>query len=179
MKEKGLSTLLNQGAKAMNVQKHQSQKVEGHLAELQNGLDEIEHIDNRNSELIDTLLQDAEKLCDDLGLDSDDLSDEDMEAGLDYIQLSEAEYKRIPEKEFTEIETISELDGEWQQYIDSVEQYAAKHNIVFSEDPFSDIMTASEKEEIARRVRDDYRAQKCNCDKYDYIIASFVEQLAG
>lgn len=179
MSEKEIFELINEGAKAATVQRHQQKQVEDRLVELQDIVEEVEQLNSANSQKLDDLLAEAERLCLDMGEDPYSITDEEIECGLEYIQLTEEESQAIVQKELPELEVISGVDGDWTAYLETVERYAAQHDIDLSKDPFDNLMTASEKAEIAKRIKEDYTAQKCHCDKYDYIIAGFCGVISG
>ena len=51
--------------------------------------------------------------------------------------------------------------------------------LIYQKNPFDELLTEQEKNEIGQMIRDDYLLEKANCDKYDYMIAAFCGAVCG
>lgn len=171
---------IDEAGKALAVQAHQRETVENQLVKTSKTLDTLAEINDKNLSDLDALLLQAERLCSQRGLDTAEISQSDMELGMNIIALSDEEKDTIEVPYFDIISTVAVKDNiSWEQYLTNVECYAEKNGIDLSKDPFDTLLTASEQEEIAERIRSDYTMQKANCDKYDYLIAAFCGVAAG
>lgn len=168
--------LLEQAGKAMLVQNHQGQAIENQLSRIQSSLNNLSEININNIDDLDSLIMQAELLCEQQGMD---LSD--YESHIEEIaSLTEEEKSQIQVGSLEMLSTVGSNDNiSWQEYMDNISQYAEKNNIDFSKDPFESLMTESEKSEIGKRIREDYTMKNANCDKYDYLIAGFCGVATG
>lgn len=168
--------LLIEAGQSMLVQKHQQKNIENQLSKIQSSLDSLSQINSDNLDNLDLLIMQAEALCEKQGLD---INTDESDAK-ELVTLTEEEKLQIQVDKFEIIETISTDDNiSWKEYMENIKRYAEKNNIDFSKDPFEDLMTKAEKEELARRIKEDYTMKKANCDKYDYLIASFCGVSSG
>lgn len=137
----------------------------------------MSEINSSNLEDLDALLAQAEMLCEEQGID---LSNIDDTIGENLVILSEEEKSNIKIKQLKLLSTIDDShDISWEEYISNVNRYAEEHKIDFSKDPFERLMCESEKIEITKRIKNDYTMKDANCDKYDYLIASFCGVASG
>lgn len=172
--------LMNDAGKALIVQSHQREAMENQLTKVSNVLSDLDKLNNSNLEMLDALLLQAENLCKQNGINTDDATQEDIEVGNNLITLSEDEVPKIDLPYFDQLEQIATDDTiSWNEYLTNVSVYAEKNGINLARDPFESLMTASEKEKIAKRIREDYTMQKAHCDKYDYLIAAVCGVAAG
>ncbi len=160
------------------VQKEQRKRVDGRIAELKDDLSGLADLNKRNSDELDSLLASAMELVaqsdDPISMDEEDI----QRAAEEMVSLSDEEREGIEVREY-EMLDIVDTDGDWSAYYSNVCAFADKHGIDLSKDPFDELMTQTEKNEIAQRIRDDYLMQKANCDKYDYMIAAFCGCICG
>lgn len=180
MSDKIDDSMIDEAGKALTVQAHQREKVENQLVKTSKAFDTLAGINDKNLSDLDALLLRAEQLCSQRGIDAAAISQSDMELGTNIIALSDEEKDSIEVPYFEMISTVAVKDNiSWEQYLTNVECYAEKNGIDLTKDPFDTLLTESEQEEIAERIRSDYRMQKANCDKYDYLIAAFCGVAAG
>ncbi len=164
--------VIDEAGKALVVQAHQEKNIEDQLVKVSEALGTLGKINDKNLSDLDMLLLQAEQLCDLRGFDID--------FDINMIELSEEEKESIVVPNFESIQSV-EADNNisWEQYLINVESYAQMNGIDLTKDPFDALMTASEKAEIAERIRSDYTMEKANCDKYDYLIAAFCGVASG
>lgn len=160
------------------VQKEQRKSIDGRIAELKDDLSDLSDMNKSNSDELDSLLASAMELakCSDIPLSKDE--EEIQCIAEEMVSLSDEERKEIEVREY-EMLDIVDAEGDWSTYYSNVCAYADRNGIDLSKDPFDELMTQTEKNEIAQRIRDDYLMQKANCDKYDYMIAAFCGCICG
>lgn len=168
--------LLIEAAEAILVQRHQGQAAERQVDEIYLSLNSLNDINTNNINNLDTLIMEAEKLCAEQGIDTSNW--EEGECNIINVTEDEIDLSRV--KFFDILDKVSvSNDITWEEYIENVEGYAKRNSVDLSKDPFELLMTESEKGEIAKRIREDYTMKKANCDKYDYLIASFCGVATG
>lgn len=171
---------IDEAGRALVVQSHQREAMENQLTKASTALSDLDQLNNSNSDALDALLLQVENLCKQNGMDTSDVTQADTDIGNTLITLNEEETSKIELPYFEQLEKISASDNiYWNEYITNVSVYAEKNEINLSKDPFESLMTASEKAEIAKRIREDYTMQKAHCDKYDYSITAFCGVAAG
>ena len=160
------------------VQKEQRKSIDGRLDELQGDLSDLSDLNRSNSDELDSLLASTMELAanSDIPLPQDD--EEIHRIAEEMVSLSDEERKEIEVPEY-EMLDIVDADGDWNSYYSNVCAYADRHGIDLSKDPFDELMTQTEKNEIAQRIRDDYLLKKAKCDKFDYMIAAFCGCICG
>lgn len=165
-------------ANSYKVQKDQNRKVDYVLNSVETELDLLLKESNESSDFLDSLLKQADELSPSMGFSVSDVTDEELFEGLERIALNDYEQATIAVPSFEIIDTV-DIQGSWEKYYDSVKKYAVDNNVDLFSDPFSDMLTESEKDSLGQRVRDDYMMKKAQCDKYDYMIAVTCGLIAG
>lgn len=168
--------VLQQAAKSMLVQKHQGQAVEKQLGKINSSLNDLSEINNKNLDELDLLLMQAELLCQEQGLDTNNYKDYIND--IDLLSEEEKSQIKVDKLEMLSVVGVSH-NISWEEYMNNINSYAEKNKINFSKDPFENLMTEAEKSEIGKRIREDYTMKKANCDKYDYLIAGFCGVATG
>jgi len=74
---------------------------------------------------------------------------------------------------------IVETEDDWQRYVQNSAQWAAQHNVSFSQDPFQQLMTSSQRIAFEKRVKEEFTLKNAECDKYDYMIAATCGLIGG
>lgn len=178
--------LINAAGNAYKVQNDQTRRLQRVMGEVSESLDELLSSQVEQSKELDDLLAQAEALAADFDISLDDiddlLNDDEMCAKADELsELSESEIEAIPHRVFEQIQTI-DADESWEAYMQNVESYAEEFNIDLSKDPFEDLLTVYDREQIAERVKRDCAEKNANCDKLDYgfaalsgVLCSFVD----
>ena len=168
--------VLEQAGKAMLVQKHQGEGIENQLSKIQSSLNNLSEINMDNLDNLDLLIMQAELLCEEQCIDTSDYETHIKEV----VALTEEEKSQIQVENLKMLSTVGGNDNiSWQEYMESISQYADKNNIDFSKDPFESLMSEWERAELGKRIREDYTMKKANCDKYDYLIAAFCGVATG
>lgn len=167
---------LDEYEKALTAQRHQQDSMSRQVGKLQVGMKQLSTLNEANIENLDSLLEIAESM-----LDKDiNLSMNDLETSGAQITLSDEELSNITMPDFGVIKAIELADDtEWQMYMQNVEKYISANNIVMKENSIQDLLTDFDNQNIAKRLNEDYKMEKANCDKYDYLIAGFCGVATG
>lgn len=163
---------IDEVAKTYLVRKKQTDKVDKALNNIHEGLDALNEKNRNNNDELDKLLSEAMKLCNGNEISLNELSKEDQEKAENMIALNSDDLRKIEIPYYEMIETI-DVGADWKQYFNNVQHYAENNDIDLSKNPFDELLTEQEKNEIGQMIRDDYLLEKANCDKYDYMIAAF------
>ncbi|CAB1207535.1 hypothetical protein [Acinetobacter bouvetii] len=70
-------------------------------------------------------------------------------------------------------------DLEWDEYQKSLRAFQKQSNIIISEDPFKDLMSASQKIALQKRIKEEFSIKNAQCDQYDYMIAGTCGFIGG
>lgn len=68
---------------------------------------------------------------------------------------------------------------QWDKYNQSLDLYIEKHNIILTENPFTNLLSQSQQQAILQDIKNDYSYKLAKCDKYDYAIAAFCGIFTG
>jgi hypothetical protein len=163
---------------ALRVQKHQLNNSENKLSEIDNILSNIQNEQSNNDDILNNLLNDMETL---LSTTNTMVDDEIVK-----FNLQSLEQELQIETEDLNVSFVSQIDkididdnANWEDYINSVDNYAIKHNINLTEDPFKHLMTKSQQVELQKRIKEEFTLKNANCDKYDYMIAGTCGVIGG
>lgn len=168
--------LLEQFGKSMLIQRHQEQTIENQVGKIHSSLDDLSDINSENLENLDYLIKQAELVCEEKGLNSEDYK----EYSDSIVFLTEEEKSKIKVNKLEMISIVGVNDNiSWDEYMKNISNYAERNNIDFSKDPFENLMTEAEKVDLGKRIKEDYNMKKAKCDKYDYLIASFCGVATG
>lgn len=171
---------MDESGKSLLVQRKQMESVERQLVKVSKEISSLGKLNDDNLSELDKLLLQAETLCSNQGIDTSQISEKHIEMGEKLVALSEEEKVDIKVPAFEKLVTISIDDTtSWEEYLSNIDKFALENNIDLNIDPFEELLSQSQKEEIAERIRSDYTMKKANCDKYDYMIASFCGVVAG
>ena len=166
--------------KALLAQKHQREASQQQLDLVNSGLKRLESINDENLSELDRLIMQAEILCEEGSLEAVCTEQDEKKFIYDFVDLTKEEKDSIVVPSFGEVLAIEIDEGaSWNEYLKQVHKYAASTKLDLMKDPFDELLSATEKEEIQKRIKDDYTMRKANCDKYDYIIAAFCGLASG
>ncbi len=160
------------------IQKNQYLETEKVLTQAMNEIENLNALNQKQDDMLDQLLQQAQELCKVMGYSEEDITEEDIEQGNAMLQLTDEEQSQITIPYFGVLSTVDE-NGSWEDYMNSLKKYAGEHDLDLSKDPFDSLLSETEKDKIGQRIRDDYMMQKANCDKYDYMIVAFCGVISG
>lgn len=164
-------------AQAMLVQKHQTDVAQRHLGLLDGGLGDMRKAQTENLQHLELMLSQAGTLIE----ESQVIFDVDEEDAL-LVETSLLVQKDIvstsaplPSLDFIEMDDGSD----WRGYLEQVAAYAQRQQIEFAQDPFRDLMSASQRIALEKRIRDEFSYKSVQCDKYDYMIAGTCGLISG
>lgn len=166
---------------ALKVQKDQINKLNQVTGQIEDGLETLNAMHEKDASELDNLIGQAESLCRVNNIDTENALDKNIDLSeidslLEDIKVNKPTVK-VPVIE--KIDTVEIVD-DWNLYLSNIDVYAEKHEIDFSKDPFEDLLSVDERRKILQRIDDDYKLQgKCECDKWDYIFAATSGVIAG
>lgn len=176
-----LKDFFKNAGNALKVQKEQLNKLNQVTGQIEDGLETLNAMHEKDSSELDNLIGQAESLCRVNNIDTENALDKNIDLSeidslLEDIKVNKPTVK-VPVIE--KIDTV-EIEDDWNLYLSNIDVYAEKHEIDFSKNPFEDLLSADERREILQRIDDDYKLQgKCECDKWDYIFAATSGVIAG
>lgn len=165
---------------AMLVQKHQLNQAESKISEIDRVLLELGSSQSVNSSELDRMLLDMEALL----AENNNVPDFN-----EYTKNYEAISNQLTENFVEERKVISKLsiiesieannNTTWDEYSELVEEYAFKNQIDLINDPFSRLMSRSQKIDLEKRIQNEFTYKTASCDKYDYMIAGTCGIIGG
>lgn len=169
---------LEEIANSYLVQKDQKQRTEHVLAQASLELYNLEKLNTSNHDMLEQLLKQAQELSGAMGYTDTDISEADYEKGIELLRLDSEEQSQIIVPSFDGLLT-TDASSSWDEYMQRIKVYATEQKLDLTKNPFDSLLTETEKNEIGKRIREDYLMQKAHCDKYDYIIAAFCGVVCG
>lgn len=171
---------LKDEANVLRVQQHQLKNANNKISEIDNILQNIQKEQKSNDILLDSMLEDMEEL----------LSTQDNIKSNEFSEIDTILFSLHIEKETSnslrdvklveEIKTINFNENmSWEEYFDSIKDYAFFNNLDLKEDPFKHIMTKTQQVELQKRIKDEFSLKNAQCDKYDYMIAGTCGIICG
>lgn len=156
-------------ANALRVQKHMQDQTQKKLTEIENGVDELQtSVDDNISRL--------QAMMSGLRGETSNPANGDLEAAANL--LSDSPDYESNREEIEQLDVIEPSDN-WESYLSEVEVYAKKHQLNLTEDPFTHILTESQRIQIEKRIDEDFTFKNAQCDKYDYMLAAGCGSIAG
>ena len=156
---------MNDVAKTLIVQKDLMNKSEQKFQSVHEDLSQLSELNNQHNDALDILIQQAQDM-----LNQNHVNHEPKTFN----------FNSIEERIYNDLETLDiEDQQDWQSFNRTIDEYIAKHNIEVPKDPFENLLTETEKIEITKQIQTDYKMKSANCDKYDYLIATFSGLVTG
>lgn len=149
-------------AKALLAQQHQSKQAEKRLGELDTHLTQLESTQSDQSDALDDLFLQMERL----------LNHEPV-----HVQSTSLEELTVPD--FEDLEPIHVSKTSWETYTSTLDAYLAHQNVSGQEDPFAHLLTARQRHDLAISFKDNFMLKEAACDRYDYMIAAFSGLVSG
>ena len=163
---------------ALRVQKHQLNKTEDKISEIDSILSGLQKEQSSNDDVLDDLLNSMEIL---LQNTSSRVSSEIVDENI--ISIENELNIGIETENIILVSDIDKIDicenTNWDEYSDLIKDYSFKYNLDLNEDPFKHLMTKSQQVELQRRIKDEFTLKNANCDKYDYMIAGTCGVIGG
>lgn len=162
---------------ALLVQKHQQSSAQQKLEEISQNVSGLHKLNSENLQRLDELDAELNDLLSIEGLETNAL-DEKLEPEVE--DLLQVDINSIKERhQISLLNTVGDEDLDWDQYMAAVRSYAQQNGVDLTGDPFSRLMTDSQRIEIERRIDEDLTYKKANCDLYDYMVAVTCGMIAG
>lgn len=156
---------IEESAKSLVVQKDITDRANKVLGEVKRDLDQLGKVNDAQDEVLDELLRMIES-------SPNETQQQKLDNSSKLTKLNVSNYK--------EIDTIKVSDNDsWETFMGKTTDYALAHDINLEADPFDELLSKSEKIEITKKIQEDYQMSTPNCDKYDYMIASFSGVVTG
>ncbi|UTN84505.1 hypothetical protein [Pseudomonas aeruginosa] len=168
---------LTEHAQAMLVQKHQTDTAQRHLGLLDGALEDMQAAQAESHQHLELMLFQARGLIEEsqVVLDVDEEDALLVETSLFVQEEIVSSSAPLPSLDFIEVGS----GGDWRGYLDQVASYAYRHQIEIGQDPFRDLMSASQRIALEKRIRDDFSFKGAQCDKFDYMIAGTCGLIGG
>ncbi|WP_445005722.1 hypothetical protein [Exiguobacterium alkaliphilum] len=149
-------------AKALLVQQHQAAKAEQRLGDIHSHLNQLENTQDSQSATLDQLFEDMMQL---------------MNGQVPQTAAPQLAPLAVPT--FEDLEPIQVSDVSWDLYLDNLDTYATRHDVIGLDDPFAHLLTAKQRHDLATTFKEEFLLKEAECDRYDYMIASFSGLVAG
>lgn len=166
---------------AMLVQKHQLDQSERKLGELDLRLRELCNEQSSTLNSLDKALTEMDSMLLELGIDPKLVEEVDVSQELE--ELSQQAEANLSQLEIAPITTLDILefsnDMSWEDYQNSITQYASRNKVDLSADPFKTLMTPMQRIELEKRIEEEFTLKNAQCDKYDYLIAGTCGVIGG
>lgn len=165
---------------ALLVQKHQLDQSESQLADLDAALEALNALQTDADAALDEMILAMDDVLEHAGITFDAHSNPALSSEFnDYLE-SDLTPSSSSIRKLSMIETIAfSRDTDWETYSQSVTHYAHQHNIDVMVDPFSALMSTSQRIALEKRIQDDFTLKTARCDKYDYTIAGTCGVIGG
>ncbi|MFK3683880.1 hypothetical protein [Pseudomonas sp. NPDC088890] len=164
-------------AQAMLVQKHQLNTARNHLELVDGALQNLQATQAQSRQHLELLMLEAETLVEGnqviFEVDDDDalLVESSYAVQENIVSVGTP----LPNLDFIDMKG----ESDWSGYLDQVTAYAQRQRIEFGHDPFRDLMSASQRIALEKRIRDEFSYKGAHCDKYDYMIAGTCGLIGG
>ena len=164
-------------ASALVIQKHQLNAAEGQVGIINSTLETLHLNTNSAATTLDSLIAHTRSHLQYQTIDLE-LEFEDDEIYLiekdklihDFIEVNPL--KKIDYIDFNQDASFSELVTEFQKYCD-------RNHLALANDPFSELMTPTQRIALEKKIQEDFSFKKSQCDKYDYMIAGTCGLIGG
>lgn len=160
---------------ALITQKHQINKAQDKLTELNQSLEIMQNEQAENRQKLDSLMSDMEALLADI---EPNMAETDSNQEQEAIVSLQKELDSMHVESHSDLHSIDELDSvlfdenmSWEEYIGSFSAYAERNHIDLSKDPFESLMSKAQQIELQRRIKEEFSLKNAQCDGYDYLIA--------
>lgn len=163
---------------ALLIQKHQLSEAQKKLGEIDGGIARLRDIRSANLQALDDLDTQLNALMSADGIQFD-VNGQALEAEIEaLLQVDAAKIEATQQIKLLEVVDVAP-EADWSQYMVSIRRYATKNGVDLSGDPFTRLMTESQRLAVERRIDEDLTYKNANCDKYDYMLAATCGMVAG
>ncbi len=165
---------------ALLVQKHQLEQSERQLSDLDAALDALSTLQTDTDAALDEMILAMDGVLEHSGITFDETIHTTVSREFsDYLESGLTPSPPGINK-LSMIETIAFTDDmDWETYSQSVTHYAHKQNIDLTVDPFSALMSPTQRIALEKRIQEDFTLKTARCDKYDYMIAGTCGVIGG
>lgn len=165
-------------AHALTIQKHQVDSAQAQLGLMDSTLDAMSIEQRCNQDLVEILLVQAQSIVEEIDIVFE-VEENDTLLIEKSIYVNSCEIQ-ITHQALSALDHISvSAETGWSNYLDSIDEYATRHDIDFGEDPLRDLMSISQRIALEKRIKEEFSLKGANCDKYDYMIAGTCGLIGG
>lgn len=166
-------------ASAMLVQKYQLDSSDLKVTELDMALNSLLSSQAGNNQMLDDMLENMEALLANSGISFDESVTEISIEVFDYVNDGDVSNRSLaPQISLLDAPTFDE-NTSWDSYLANVEKYAIEHGIDLDHDPFSRLLTPTQRISLEKRIQEEFTFKNANCDKYDYLLAGTCGVIGG
>lgn len=178
---------LKDHANVARIQRHQVESAEKKIGEIGLKIKELEETQIAHKKALDEMDEDLDWALMDLGIllkqsniSYEELSIEEIEQNYKKIMLDLDNIKEEDEQ-IRLVEAVDSIyfNATWEGYLDSIKQYARRHDIDLKEDPFKNLMSETQLIGLHKRIKEDFTYKNAQCDEYDYLIAGTCGLIGG
>lgn len=170
---------LHDEAQFLIIQQHQLTAAAAHLGDMTLMLDRLHGAQREHGVHLQQMLLDAETMARgdaDLEIDIDididiDSIDVEIDVGPDSALPGTSEpssFMPLPMLDHLQIDA----GPAWNLQRQAIDAYVSRNNLSMEGDPFSRLMSDSQRIAVEKRIRDEFSVQGACCDKYDYMTAA-------
>ncbi|WP_180048448.1 MULTISPECIES: hypothetical protein [unclassified Acinetobacter] len=180
--------LLDEQAYSLIMQDHQLSSAQAKLGQVdsitnQLNVDLAQMLSETDQLILDStnLLENLENDFLEIALTTDEevffVIDEDTDTLYELEEFSPSVSKYTPLNMLDTLEFSKDLT--WDEYQNSLRALQKQSNSIISEDPFKDLMSASQKIALQKRIKEEFSIKNAQCDQYDYMIAGTCGFIGG
>lgn len=162
------------------AQQHELSDTQNKIVEINSCIHKIQQEQDLNKEKLDNAIASMQSMLDSVNFGNNESLQVDI--ALANLRLE----KESAKNNTKQINLIDELDSiiydesmSWEEYLDSIHAYGIKHNLHLNQDPFKNLMSATQQIELKKRIKEDFSYKNAKCDKYDYMIAGTCGVIGG
>lgn len=168
---------LEQG-QALLVQRHQLAQAEQHLDATNTALDAVEAHLRTNDAILTALIADAEQAA---AVERVTLVTDSTDCLLVEV-TGRAKLSNAPELPTAlggvDLVPLDEA-ADWQSYRQRIAEYRDRNSLLMPVDPYCELMSASQRISLERRIKEEFSLKSAHCDSYDYMIAGTCGIVGG
>lgn len=166
---------LHEQANAVLIQKHQLDSAEGQVGSTNHALDKLLSNAQAGDAVLDKMIVCAQSMVRYQSIELE-VDDEDLFlVEKDVFKVAYTEVKSLGKIDYIDFNRDDSFAG----YICDFEKYAQRNHLKLNQDPFTDLMTPTQRIALEKRILEDFSFKKANCDKYDYMIAATCGLVGG
>jgi hypothetical protein len=169
------------GEQIMLVQKHQLDQSADKLGETVNALDQLSSLldcdDAKLDEMMATLEHEMTSMVGVVRESAVSNIDTDVQAVMESHSQPGGCASIAPLSQLNVLDFNSQTG--WDEYQSQASDYAERHSIDLTGDPFDRLLSEQQRIDIEKRIQEEFTLKPAQCDKYDYMIAATCGLIGG